>query len=127
MVCQGLFTYHPTCLPSYLPLISSYMFNKLKQVKDLRTKAKELQSKLGEETVEGSAGFGKVKTTMNGNHEITAVSIDPSAMDDRAKLEENVKEAVNDASKKLQRVLASKMKDLGGMDLAQEMQEMMKK
>jgi len=103
------------------------MFNKLKQVKDLRSKAKELQSKLGEESVEGSAGFGKVKVKMNGNHEITSVTIDESTTGDRAKLEESVKDAVNDASKKLQRVLATKMKDLGGMDLAQEMQEMMKK
>lgn len=103
------------------------MFNKLKQVKDLRSRAKELQSKLGEEKVEGSAGFGKVKVTMDGNHEVVSVSIDEGQMNDKTKLEGNVKEAVNDASKKLQRVLASKMKDLGGMDLAQDMQDMIKK
>lgn len=103
------------------------MFNKLKQVKDLRVKAKELQSKLGEERVEGSAGLGRVRISMNGNHEVTSVSIDDAALADKARLEESVKDAANDASKKLQRVLASKMKDLGGMDLAQEMQDMLKK
>ncbi|MCR4278959.1 MAG: YbaB/EbfC family nucleoid-associated protein [bacterium] len=103
------------------------MFNKLKQVKDLRSKAKELQSKLGEERVEGSAGMGKVRISMDGNHEVISVSIDENALSDKAQLEKNVLEAVNDASKKLQRVLASKMQDLGGMDLAKEMQEMMKK
>jgi hypothetical protein len=103
------------------------MFNKLKQVKDLRSRAKELQSKLGQERVEGSAGFGKVKIALDGNHEVVSVAIDESQLGDKAALEKNVKDAVNDASKKLQRVLASKMKDLGGMDLAQEMQDMLKK
>ena len=103
------------------------MFNKLKQVKDLRTRAKDLQAKLSEETVEGSAGFGKVKVNMNGNHEVVSVSIDDSVLGDKTKLEEMVKEATNDAAKKLQKVLASKMKDFGGMDLAQDMQDMMGK
>jgi len=103
------------------------MFNKLKQVKDLRSKAKALQSKLGEERVEGSAGMRKVRISMDGNHEVVSVSIDEHALSDKAQLEKHVMEAVNDASKKLQRILATKMQDLGGMDLAKEMQEMMKK
>jgi len=33
------------------------MFNKLKQVKDLRSRAKDLQSTLSGESAEGSAGW----------------------------------------------------------------------
>lgn len=101
------------------------MFNKLKQFKDVRDKAKHLQAELGKESTEGSAGWGKVKVTLNGNQQATAVSIDPSVMDDKAKLEEMVKDAINDGMKKLQQMMATKMKDMGGLDFAKELQEMM--
>jgi DNA-binding YbaB/EbfC family protein len=103
------------------------MFNKLKQIKDIRQKAKNIQSTLAGERVEGSAGWGKVKITLDGNQKVVSINFDPEIVGDKAKLEGLTKEAFNDAMDKLQKMLASKMKDLGGMDLAQEMQEMMKK
>lgn len=103
------------------------MFSKLKQFKNLRDKAKTIQSALAEEKVEGSAGWGKVKITLDGNQRVLAVAIDNEMMQDKAKLEGLIKEATNDALEKIQKILAGKMKDLGGLDLAQEMQGMMKK
>ena len=103
------------------------MFNKLKQFKDLRDRAKQLQEELGKETIQGSAGWGKVKIDINGNQTITNVSIDPSAMDDREKLQEMIKEAANDAIQKMQKVMAQKLKETGGLDLAQEFGDLMKK
>ncbi len=102
------------------------MFNKLKQVKDLRSKAKDLQSTLSSESAEGSAGWGKVKVQINGNHEVMKVSIDEEVMDNRTKLEEMVKEATNDAVKKVQHLITKKLKDSGGMDLASEFGDMLK-
>lgn len=102
------------------------MFNKLKQVKDLRSKAKDLQSTLSEESAEGSAGWGKVKVHINGNHEVMKVSIDPEVMDNREKLEGMIKEATNDAVKKVQHLITKKLKDSGGMDLASEFGDMLK-
>ena len=101
------------------------MFNKLKQIQDLRSRGKQIQSALEKESVEGSAGWGKVKITINGNQRATAVNIADDAMGDKAKLEGLVKDAVNDAMEKMQKHLATKMKDLGGLDLAQEIQGMM--
>jgi len=103
------------------------MFNKLKQFKDLRSRAKEIQGVLGKESAQGSAGWGKVKVDITGNQQVTAVTIEPDVMNDRAKLQDLVKDAVNDAIQKIQKIMASKMKDSGGMDLAQEFGEMMKK
>lgn len=101
------------------------MFSKLKQFKDIRDRAKSIQSSLSQERAEGSAGWGKVKATVDGNQRVTSVTIDPSvAIHDAPAL---VKDAVNDAMEKIQKTLASKMKDLGGLDLAQEMRQMMKK
>ncbi len=85
------------------------MFEKLKQFKDLRTKAKSLQSLLADEKVEGSAAWGKIKMSMNGNQEVLSVTIDPDLLGNKAKLEEAIKEVTNDTIKKAQKVMANKM------------------
>ncbi len=102
------------------------MFSKLKQFKDLKDKAKQIQSMLSEEKAEGSAAWGKVKMVMNGNQQVLSVSIDPTVMDDREKLQEYVRDATNDAVKKIQGVMAKKLKESGGLDLANEMGDLMK-
>ncbi|MFH1620943.1 MAG: YbaB/EbfC family nucleoid-associated protein [Patescibacteria group bacterium] len=103
------------------------MFNKLKQFKDLRDKAKNLQTNLAQEKAEGTAGWGKVKVTMDGNQRVATVTIDPDVMNDKNKLEEMIKEATNDAIGKIQKILSGKLKDLGGLDLAKDLQDMMGK
>lgn len=96
------------------------MFNKLKQLNDLKNKAKELQEVLSKESEQGSAGWGKVKVTMNGNQKVTAIEIDQELLSDKAKLENLMMEAVNDAIGKIQVTMAKKLKDVGGLDLASE-------
>lgn len=103
------------------------MFSKLKQFKDIRDRAKSIQAVLGQERVQGTAGWDKIKVVVDGNQHVVSVSIDESLMNDKAKLEGLIKEAANDALNGIQKVLSSKMKDLGGLDLAQDMQQMMKK
>ena len=93
------------------------MFNKLKQFKDLRDKAKTIQTELAKETVEGSAAWGKIKVRMDGNQAVTAVEIDPEMMADRGKLQDAMKEAFTDAVKKAQRKMVEKMKGMDGIDL----------
>jgi DNA-binding YbaB/EbfC family protein len=93
------------------------MFSKLKQFKDLRNQAKKIQDVLKDITVEGTAAWGKVKVAMNGNQEVTAVSIDPEVIADKAKTEAAVKEAFNDAVKKAQRQMAETMRKTGGLNM----------
>ena len=95
------------------------MFNKLKQFKDLRSKAKTLQSALGEISVEGSASFGKVVVKMDGNQSVQDVKIDDSLMEtvNKSKLQDSLKDAFNDAVKKGHRKMAEKMKGMEGFDL----------
>lgn len=102
------------------------MFTKLKQFKDIRSKAKLIQDALANEKIEGSAGWGKVKVAMDGNQRVTDVIIDPSLLTDAKSLSGYIKDAVNDAVQKVQKTMASKIKDLGGDDLAREVQDMMK-
>ena len=90
------------------------MFEKLKHLKDLRSQAKTLQNALAEEQVIASASG--VNITMNGNQEVISVSIDPEICNPNKKedIERGIKEATNDAIKKIQRIMAEKMKSMGG-------------
>ena len=95
------------------------MFSKLKQFKDLRNQAKQMQGMLALESAEGQAAWGKVKVKINGNQEVLEINIDPEllSIDNKTKLEEAIKEATNDAIKKVQRIMAEKVKN-SGMDLS---------
>lgn len=114
----------PTSPPRPLGLRLTPMFNKLKQFKDIRDKAKQLQDMLGGESAEGASGWGKVKITVNGLQQVVSVAIDPSLASDIPKLQDLIKEAANDAMQNIQKKMALKMKDMGGLDLAKDLQDM---
>ncbi len=92
------------------------MFQKLKQFKNMRDKAKVIHEKLSQEHVEGSAGFGKVKIMINGAQQIESVDIDENliAPGNKNKLQDLIKDAANDAIQKCHKVMAEKMKDSMG-------------
>ena len=96
------------------------MFSKIKAVKDLRDQAKTLQNALSGEFVTGKAVGDKVQVTMNGNQEITKIEIDDSLMntESKSKVTQGIASATNDAIKGIQKVMAQKMKDMGGLDFA---------
>jgi DNA-binding protein YbaB len=87
------------------------MFNKLKQFKDLRSQAKMLQNMMAQETI--TMERGGVKITINGNFEITALNI----VEEKSKesLEKALTDCFNEATKKIQRVVAEKMQSMGGL------------
>lgn len=92
------------------------VFSKLKQFKDLREQGKKLQGALAGESATVSSGG--VTLTMDGNFQLTGVAIDPDLLNPtkKTKLEEALKSAHADALKKMQRIMASKMQEMGGMD-----------
>jgi DNA-binding protein YbaB len=85
--------------------------SKLKQFKDLRKAAKEMQATLGKETSLGEGAGGKVKVVMNGNQEVLSadVSAELLAPEYKAKVDEGIKDAVNHAVKQIQKAMAKKM------------------
>ncbi|MCB9798622.1 YbaB/EbfC family nucleoid-associated protein [Candidatus Nomurabacteria bacterium] len=93
------------------------MLNKLKQFKDLRDQAKSMQNELEKESITASAAGGKVTMTMNGNLQMTGIAIDDELLDasKKDKLQEAIKDAHKDAIKQMQRVMAMKMKEMGGL------------
>jgi DNA-binding protein YbaB len=91
------------------------MFNKIKAIKDLRQQAKQMQNQLAGITIEGTF-HGKVTVKMDGNQQILSVEIADELIGNKEKLEQAIKEAFQDVMKKMQKELASKMKDMGGLD-----------
>ncbi|MFH1947248.1 MAG: YbaB/EbfC family nucleoid-associated protein [Candidatus Magasanikbacteria bacterium] len=91
------------------------MFNKLKQFKDIRDKAKDMQSKLAEESAHAESDG--VSLTMDGNLKLTKVNISPDLLnpEKKAKLEKAFKDAHDDVSKKIQKIMATKMREMGGI------------
>jgi len=91
------------------------MFNKIKQIKDLRDQAKQMKDTLGEEVVHGSAAGDKVTVAMDGNMEILSVDIEPELLnaENKEAIETAVKQAANDALKKAQRLMAQKFQASG--------------
>jgi DNA-binding YbaB/EbfC family protein len=88
------------------------MFQKLKQYKDLRDQSKKMKSTLEKETVHADAAGGKIGVVMDGNQTILSINIDESLMkpEHKATVEKGVKEAIEGAMKKLQRLMLEKMK-----------------
>lgn len=93
------------------------MFSKLKQFKDMRSKAKDLQSKLSTESVTVRAANDKIVMTMDGTLAMTGLAIDDELLStaNKEKLQSGIKDAHGDALKKIQRIMAVKMKEMGGM------------
>ncbi len=92
------------------------MFSKLKQFKDLRDQGKKLQEALGTESVTVRELGDKVVLTIDGNLQMTGLAIDPEILtpDKKEKLETAIKNAHSDALKKMQRIIAGKMQEMGG-------------
>lgn len=95
------------------------MFGKLKEIKDLRTQAKTIQNALKDEHVESSAAWGKLKLKMNGNQEVESVELDPELLSPNKKgdVEKAIRDAVNEANHKVQKIMAEKVRKSGGLNI----------
>lgn len=92
------------------------LFSQLNQIKDLKDQAKKLQNELANEVVDTESWGIKIK--MNGNQEVLEVKIvDEKLLENKEKLEDRMKGAINESIKKVQQVMAKKMQSMGGLNL----------
>ena len=86
------------------------MLSRLRQVQE------DLQRQVNSVTVEASAGGGMVMVRMNGQKQIVEVRIEPDvfASKDQEMLQDLVRAAVNEASRRVDEELANQMKNLSG-------------
>lgn len=92
----------------------------MKQAQQMQTKMTEMQERLAEAEIEGAAGGGLVKVTLNGKGEMRALKIDPSLVDpgEVEVMEDLILAAFNDAKAKVEAHMADEMgKITGGLNL----------
>ena len=93
----------------------------MKQAQKMQQQMAEAQAELGEAELSGSAGGGLVTVTMKGTGEVTAVKIDPKAVDpdDVETLEDLVLAAIHNATEAVRVLTEEKMgplaSGLGGL------------
>jgi nucleoid-associated protein EbfC len=97
------------------PLKLAEMLSQANQLKD------EMQQKLGQTIVEGSAGGGAVSATMNGKKELLKLHIDPAAVTsltgnqaDVEMLEDLIVAAINEAGRKAEAAIQAGMQGMLG-------------
>lgn len=83
------------------------MFNKLKQFKDLRSQAKQIQHQMEEEVLEMSKDGISLK--INGANEILELAIDDKLLVDKEKLIKTIKNTFKGALHDMQKRMAKKM------------------
>jgi len=94
--------------------------NLMKQAQQMQANVQRVQAEIAALEVTGEAGGGIAKVTMNGKHEVTRVTLDPSIIgsDDKEMLEDLIAAAINDAVQKVARTTQEKMAAvMGGMNL----------
>lgn len=91
-------------------------FEILKNAEKIQEQMAQMQEKLGEIQVTGSAGGGMAEITMNGRMELVSVKIAPEAVDPEevALLQDLIMAAFTDASEKIKDVLKTEMGGLAG-------------
>ena len=90
--------------------------NMLKEAQKLQSRMTEMQQKLAETEMVGTAGGGMVNVTLNGKGEMRKVKIDPSLADPNEMeiLEDLIVAAANDAKAKIDAHLQTEMAQLTG-------------
>ena len=88
----------------------------MKQAQKMQQELMAAQEQLAETTVDGSAGGGLVTATLTGAGELTALTIDPKAIDpdDVETLQDLVVAAVRDAKRAADELQAQTMGPLAG-------------
>jgi len=87
-----------------------------KMMKQLQQMQERMQQEIASLAIEATAGGGMVKVVMNGEKQLTSLSIDPEAVnkEDVEMLQDLVLAAVNEAARKVDDAVKEKMGGLTG-------------
>ena len=87
------------------------MAGMMKKVQKMQNQMKKMQDELKRKTVEVTSGGGAVKIVMNGEKKVESMTIDPAAVDpeDVEMLQDLITAAFNEATQKVDEMMASEM------------------
>jgi DNA-binding protein YbaB len=96
------------------------MFDKMKQLMDMRKMAQEAERRLGDLRIEKKALGGKLVIVVDGNHRVESLSIDETLLNpgQRTTLEKSLAALLTETGEAVKREAASKaMEMMKGMNL----------
>lgn len=88
----------------------------MKQANQMQMKMKKTQEEIGKQEFKGTSGGGAVTITINGDHKMLAVAINPDVMKagDTEMLQDLIVTATNDAIKLAKDTMAKEMEKITG-------------
>jgi DNA-binding protein YbaB len=90
------------------------MFDKIKDINEMRKQAKQIEMMLGGEEVTGKSPGEKIKVVIDGNWKVKSVEVSDSIVGDRGEIARNIREAVEDLNHKHKKMLQSKFGSMMG-------------
>ena len=84
------------------------LFDKIKDINEMRKQAKQMETLLAVETVTGSSGGGKIKITIDGNQNIKSVEVAPEVAGDKAEVARHIRSCLEDLFKQHKKMLQKK-------------------
>ncbi len=90
------------------------LFDKIKDVNEMRKQAKQIEMMLGAEEVVGKSPGEKIKITIDGNWKVKSVEVSDAIVGDRGEIARNIRECVEDVNSKHKKMLQSKFGNMMG-------------
>ena len=84
------------------------IFDKLKDINEMRKQAKQMESLLAVETVSGKSSGGKILLVIDGNQNVKSVEVDASIVGDKKEIGRHIRGALEDLFKQHKKMLQSK-------------------
>lgn len=84
------------------------IFDKLKDVNEMRKQAKVIEAALAGEIVVGHSSGDKIKITVDGNQVVKSVEVSDQIVGDRAEIARHIRAALEDLNSKHKKMLQSK-------------------
>lgn len=88
------------------------LFDKIKDINEMRKQAKQLEQTLATLTVSGSSSGSKIKISMDGNQNIKSVEVAPEIAGDKSEIARHIRSALEDLFKEHKKML---QKNFGSM------------
>ncbi len=87
----------------------------MQQAKEMQARVEQMQRDMASLEVTGEAGAGLVKVVMTGQHDVKRLTIDDAVYEsDKAMLEDLIAAAINDANRRVEKVVQEKQSALTG-------------
>ena len=84
------------------------IFDKIKDINEMRKQGKQMESQLATQTVRGKSGGSKIVLTIDGNQNVLSVEVSPEIVSDKSEIGRHIRSALEDLFKEYKKMLQKK-------------------